>query len=46
MKLLFPGAFSGYYVPVSLSENVPLHVKQEIFIFLNNISTRVKFLLC
>lgn len=46
MTLLLPGAFSGCYVPVSLFENVPLHVKQEVFTFLNNTSTHVKYLLC
>lgn len=42
--MTLPGAFRGYYVPISLFENVPLHVK-EVFAFLNNTSTHVKSLL-
>lgn len=45
MTLVLPGAFGGCYVPISLFENVPLHVKQEIFAFLNDTSTHVKSLL-
>lgn len=46
MTLLLPGAFSRYYVPASLFENVSLDVKQEVFTFLNNSFTHIEYLLC